>query len=155
TAVDKASYFVKYAVGKQQRRKTLGPFVPGALAGIRKAAAEVLAKAKLGTDVVGDAKKAQREAAPIKTMGELVPVYLGVRERGDEEWKRLRRKSLGEVTRYLERSWQPLHEKPVNEITRKMIKERRDEIKSESGGPSANLAQAALSTFFAWAIEAE
>jgi hypothetical protein len=25
-----ATFFVKYSVGKQQRRKTLGPFVPGA-----------------------------------------------------------------------------------------------------------------------------
>jgi Arm DNA-binding domain len=45
------SYFVKYTVGKQQRRKTLGPFVAGALAAIRKEAAVVLAQARLGTDV--------------------------------------------------------------------------------------------------------
>jgi integrase len=150
----KASYFVKYAVGKQQRRKTLGPFVPGALAAIRKAAAKVLAEAKLGTDVVGDAKKAQQVAKPVKTLGELVPVYLAVREKGDEGWKRLRPKSLTGVAYYLERSWQPLHDKSLNTITRENVKDRRDEIKSESGGPSANLAHAALSTFFFWAIEA-
>ena len=30
-ASGKASLFVKYSIGKQQRRKTLGPWVPGAL----------------------------------------------------------------------------------------------------------------------------
>ena len=50
------TFFVKYSVGAQQRRKALGPFVPGTLAAIRKQAAVVLAQAKLGKDVVGDAK---------------------------------------------------------------------------------------------------
>jgi len=54
------TFFVKYSVGAQQRRKTLGPFVPGTLAAIRKQAAVVLAQAKLGKDVVGDVKKAQQ-----------------------------------------------------------------------------------------------
>jgi len=61
-ASGKASLFVKYSIGKQQRRKTLGPWVPGALSAIRKEAAVVLAQARLGKDVVGEAKKAQQEA---------------------------------------------------------------------------------------------
>ena len=87
-----ASYFVKYTIGKQQRRKTLGPFVAGALSAIRKEAAVVLAQARLGTDVVGDAKKARQEtekAEQAKKMGELVPAYLALRERGNEFWKPL------------------------------------------------------------------
>ena len=35
-ASGKASLFVKYSVGAQQRRKTLGPWVAGALPAIRK-----------------------------------------------------------------------------------------------------------------------
>jgi hypothetical protein len=57
------TFFVKYTVGAQQRRKTLAPFVPGALAGIRKEAAVVLAQARLGKDVVGEARKAQQQTA--------------------------------------------------------------------------------------------
>src|SRR5215831_14689402 len=57
------TFFFKYTVGAQQRRKTLAPFVPGALAGIRKEAAVVLAQARLGKDVVGEARKAQQQAA--------------------------------------------------------------------------------------------
>jgi integrase len=154
-ASGKVSLFVKYSVGKQQRRKTLGPWVLGTLPAIRKEAAVVLAQARLGKDVVGEAKKAQQVAAKAKTLGELVPVYLGVRERGDDGWKKLRRKSLGEVTRHLERAWEPLHGQPIEQITRQVVKARRDEIKTESGPPTANLAVAALSTFFGWAIEAE
>src|SRR5262245_209331 len=133
-----ASYFVKYSVGTQQRRKTLGPFVPGALAAIRKEAAVVLAQARLGTDVVGEARKAMQEAEQAKTMGELVPVYLALREKGDEFWKKLRPRTLVAATRYLEKSWAPLHGEPIDKITRKMVKDRRDEIVSKSGAISAN-----------------
>jgi integrase len=149
------TFFVKYSIGKQQRRKTLGPFVPGALAGIRKAAALVLAEAKLGTYVVGEAKKARAEAEQVKKMGELVPVYLGLREKGNEYWKKLRPRSLEEVTRFLDQSWLPLHEMAITEITRQKVKERRNEIVSESGAVSANRALCALSGFFAWVIHQE
>jgi len=125
--------FVKYTVGAQQRRKTLAPFVPGALAGIRKEAAVVLAQARLGKDVVGEARKSQQQAARAKTLGELVPIYLELREMGNEFWKPLRPKSLREVTRYLTKSWQPLHGELIDQITRKMVRDRRDEIVKKSG----------------------
>src|SRR5215467_10622143 len=47
-ASGKTSLFVKYTVGKQQRRKTLGPWIAGTLPTIRKEAAVVLAQARLG-----------------------------------------------------------------------------------------------------------
>ena len=83
-ASGKASLFVKYTVGAQQRRKTLGPWVPGTLPAIRKEAAVVLAQARLGKDVVGEARKAQQQAAKAKTLGELIEPYLKLRETGDE-----------------------------------------------------------------------
>jgi integrase len=154
-ASGKASLFVKYTVGTQQRRKTLGPWVAGTLPAIRKEAAVVLAQARLGKDVVGEARKAQQEAKKAKTLGELVEPYLRLRETGNEFWKAMRPKSHVETTRYLQRSWQPLHDKPVNEITRQMVRERRNEIVSESGAVSANRALAALSGLCGWAIEQE
>src|SRR5262245_24670433 len=81
-ASGRTTFFVKYSIGKQQRRKTLGSWVAGALPAIRKEAAVVLAQARLGTDVVGDARKARQEAEQAKTMGELVPTYLALREKG-------------------------------------------------------------------------
>jgi len=115
----------------------------------------VLAQARLGTDVVGDARKARQEAEQAKTMGELVPVYLALREKGDEFWKKLRPRSLEEVTRFLKKSWQPLHDVAVTEITRQRVKERRNEIVHESGAVSANRALCALSSFFGWVIDQE
>jgi hypothetical protein len=90
-----------HAIGEstQQRRVPLGNYVKGTLDAIREEAAKVIAKVKLGIDVVGDAKKAAEaakqaaeQAAQVKTLGDLVPVYLGVRQRGDDGLKKLRPK---------------------------------------------------------------
>jgi hypothetical protein len=94
------SFFVKYSIGKQQRRKMLAPWVPGTLPAIRKEAAVVLAQARLGKDVVGEARKAQQEAAKQKTLGELVGPYLKLRETGNEFWKPFRPKTHFQATRY-------------------------------------------------------
>jgi len=156
-ASGKASLFVKYSIGTQQRRKTLGAWVPGTLSAIRKEAAVVLAQGRLGKDVVGEARQAQQEAAKAAkaTLGQLIGPYLLVREKGDEFWKPLRTKSLHENTRYLERSRQPLHGVPVDKITRAQVRARRDEIVKESGATSANRALVALSGFCGWAIHQE
>jgi hypothetical protein len=115
-----------------------------------------LAQARLGKDVVGEALQAQKAAAQAKKLGELVPAYFELRERGDEFWKKnLRPRSLVEVTRYPEKAWQLLHGEPLDMITRQMIRARRDEIVTESGTVSANRALAALSCFCAWAIDKE
>jgi hypothetical protein len=123
----------------------LGPWVAGALPAIRKEAAVVLAQARLGKDVIGEARKAQQQAAKAKTLGGLVNPYLKLRETGNEFWKPLREKSLLKATRYLEKSWKPLHPRGRNEITRQLVRDRRNEIVPESGAVSANRAMAALS----------
>ena len=71
------------AFGKQQRRRTF-TWVPGTLPAIRKEAAVVPAQAKLGKDVVGEARKAQQEAirAAKATLGQLIGPYLELREKG-------------------------------------------------------------------------
>src|SRR5436190_23309946 len=95
----KASYFVKYNVGRQQRRKTLGKVVRGNLKAMRLEASGILAKARLGTDVVAVARAAA--AKTTATLGDLVPRYLAAREAGDDGFRKLRDRSLVEVTRYL------------------------------------------------------
>ena len=84
-----------------------------------------------------------------------MPVYLRVREFGDDYSSKLRAKSLTETTRHLTKAWLPLHSEPVDKITRQMVKGRRDEIVEESRPIAANQAHAALSTFFSWAIDRE
>jgi integrase len=150
-----ASYFVKYSIvverdadGKatktQQRRKTLGRAVKGNLDAMRKEASTILAKAHLGTDVVGEAIAAAEKAAATATLGELVPKYLKARE-GE-----LRENTLKETTRYLAQTWKPLHGRDIASITRKDIVAILDDMK---GKVSADRARAALSGLFAWAIE--
>ena len=56
-ASGRASYFVKYNVGAQQRRHTLGTVVAGNLKAMRLEASAILAKARLGEDVIA-AKRA-------------------------------------------------------------------------------------------------
>jgi hypothetical protein len=109
-----ASYFVKFSIGKQQRRKTLGKVVRGNLKAMRLEASSILAKARLGTDVVAVARAVA--AKPNIRLIQLVPLYLKSREAGDDRLPKLREKSLVEVRRYLagtERTpaaWKPLHD---------------------------------------------
>ena len=141
----KASYFVKFSIGHQQRRMTLGKVVRGNLKVMRLEASAILAKARLGTDVVAVARAAAAKNSV--TLGEIVPKYLKVRQ--DE----LRRKSHTEATRYLERSWAPLHALPADAITRLNIVGVVDDLARGSGKVAADRARMALSGLFGWAID--
>ena len=75
----RAVYFVKFNVGAQQRKLTLGPVVRGNLAKMRMRAEEVLAKARLKQDVVAEHREAAATAeaqANRQTLGQLVSAYL-------------------------------------------------------------------------------
>lgn len=77
---------------KQQRKKTLGRVVRGNLQDMRLAPSKILVQAHAGVDVVAERRKAAEEAkalAEAKTLGDLVPVYLELREKGDEYWPKL------------------------------------------------------------------
>jgi hypothetical protein len=105
-----ASYFVKYNVGTQQRRKTLGRVLKGNLKAMRLGASKILAQARLGTDLVAEAKAAGK---PITTLGQVIPLYLAARE------KELRDKTYTEISRYLEKTWKPLHGRAIDDIGRR------------------------------------
>src|SRR5262245_37902688 len=157
-----ASYFVKYSVGTQQRRKTLGKVVKGNLKPMRVEASIVLAKARLGTDVVGEAKAAAAAQSAVVTLGDLVPKYLEQREAD------MRGKSHIETTRYLAGSttkdqdgnvkeltpspFKPLHKLAVDAVTRRDIKTILDGMEHKT---AADRARAALSGLFTWAIECD
>lgn len=140
-----ASYFVKFNVGAQQRRKTLGKVVRGNLKAMRLEASQVLAKARLGTDVVAVARAAAAKSTA--TLGEVVPRYLDARQ-GE-----LRPATHSEATRYLKRSWAPLHALPIDAITRQNIVGVVDELERTSGKVAADRARTSLSALFGWAID--
>ena len=148
-ASGRASYGVKYSVGTQQRRLTLGAAVPGDLSKMRRRAADILARARLGEDVV-----AKKRAAAVKTeadrnrvtVGTAVAVYLKDRE------TELRPKSFEETRRYLLNAWEPLHQKYLDAVTREDVIALLNKIEKK-GKVTADRARAALSAFFVWAID--
>src|SRR5262245_17297823 len=145
----KATYGIKYALRDgQQRRITLGPVLPNNVDSMRKLAAEVAANARaLGIDEKEERRKA-RKAAQTKrnpTLGDLLPTYLEIREKGCPE-------KLEDVTRYLKLAWQPLHALTPEAVTRQMIVDRMSELAVDSGPIASKRAHAALSTYFAWLI---
>ena len=144
-ASGRASYFVKFNVGQQQRRLTLGTVVPGNLAEMRRRASTVLSKARLGQDTV-----AERQVAADKrrmTVGALVSDYLAQRE------PKLRPRYFAEIKRQLEKDWQSLHGQAVELITRQLVVGVVDGVAAVQGEVAADRARSALSGFFGWAIE--
>ena len=77
-ASGKCAYVVKYGIGAQQRRHTLGKVVRGNLKDMRLEASRILAKARLGMDAVAEARAIKAKARR-GTLGDLVPMYLEAR----------------------------------------------------------------------------
>lgn len=138
----KASYFVKFNVGRQQRRKTLGAVVRGNLKAMRLEASRILAKARLGTDVVQEAKAAAARSPAL--LGDLVPKYLAARR------VEVRPKSHAEAKRYLEQHWKPLHGRSIEAVTRQDVVATIDGLEHKV---AADRARIALSGLYGWAID--
>ncbi|MGA7328437.1 MAG: site-specific integrase [Rhodomicrobium sp.] len=144
-ASGKASYFVKYSLGIQQRKITLGKVVPGMLAEMRKEAARVLAQVRLGQDVQGKNKEALARRSV--TIGSLIDRYLGERE------AELKPRTMEGIILHLRSHWAPLHGQPVEKIVRREIVSEMDRIAEEHGKTAADRAKSSLSGFFAWALD--
>ena len=141
----KSTFFVKYNVGKQQRRMSLGPATPNRLEAARAEAHTVLAKARLGDDVQGT-KRAQR-AKTATTLGGLVDRYLEARQ--DD----MVPSYYSATSRYLTEIWKPLHGYAVDAVKRRDVVGVLDTVAAKRGKPTADQAKAALSALYAWLIE--
>ena len=144
-ASGRVSYFVKFNVGEQQRRLTLGAVVPGNLAEMRRKASGILARARLGQDVVAE----KRTAAGKRTVaiGPLITTYLTERE------PKLRPRYYSEIKRQLGKDWKPLHGRDVQAVDRLEVISVVDEIVVRQGEIAADRARVALSGFYGWVIE--
>lgn len=138
----KASSFVKFNVGWQQRRKTLGAVVRGNLKAMRLEASVVLAKARLGTEIVAEAKTAAARRSAL--LGDLVAKYLDARKGA------LRAKSHAEAKRYLQQHWKSLHGRPIDAVTRQDVVGVIDGLEHKV---AADRARTSLSAFYSWAID--
>lgn len=140
----KVSFFVKFNVGAQQRRMSLGSATPNRLKDARSEAEKILAQAKLGNDAQAEKNKKKK---PTTSLGGLIPRFLAARESD------VAAKYHGEMTRYLTEYWSPLHDYAVKAIERHDVVAVLDDIADERGKQTADHAKVALSSFFAWAIE--
>jgi integrase len=141
----RASYFVKYNVGPQQRRHTLGAVVRGNLKAMKLEASKVLAKARLGTDVV--AVKRAVKSKQSTSLGDLVARYL------DDRQPKLRPRYHAEIKRQLERDWKGLHQHAVESVTRQAVITVVDDIAASRGEVAADRARTALGGLSGWVIE--
>lgn len=141
----RASYFVKYAIGAQQRRLTLGKVTRGNLKAMRLEASKVLAKARLGQDMV-----AEKRAAAGKLTGKLGDLIEEFLEDRKPHW---RPRYYAEVERQLQNDWKPLHKHDVAAIARADVLPRIDAIATAQGDIAADRARTALGGLYAWFIE--
>jgi integrase len=111
---------------------------------MRRKASDVLAKARLGQDIVGEKEAAAKKGASV---GSLIERYLTARR------SEVGNRHYSEISRYLEQYWQPLHAMVLEDVARKNIVLRVDEIAEEHGKVAADRARTALSAFFSWTIE--
>ncbi|MBN4092698.1 tyrosine-type recombinase/integrase [Methylobacterium sp. OT2] len=126
-------------LARQTKRETVGKVGLLSAADARKAAAEMLARARLGLEPRIEFK----EAPAVVTIGSLIPEYLV------ERAEQLSESYLNDLKRYLEVRLEPLHRKPLQELTRAEVKAW---LLTVRGISAANQARAALSKFYSWAI---
>jgi integrase len=155
-ASGRAMWGVRYHVGQKQRRVHLfDASVRGTLAKARSQAADVRAKARLGTDVVVERDAAAEATAKAISLGKLAERYLADRRdakrpSGEPAW---RPRYYLEVERHLTKDWQPLAAAAMKNIARQDIVDVIDNIASTQGRVAADRARTALSGLFTWAID--
>jgi integrase len=141
----KRTWIVQYRVGTKQRRVTLGTVETLNADEARKRAKSVLSKVHLGHDP--QLEKAAARAQSAVTLGSIVERYLDERAS-----KRLKPKTLTEVTRSLREHLKPLHAIPLTKVIRADIAGQLGRIAKERGPIAANRSRSYLSTLYSWAI---
>jgi integrase len=141
----KRTWIVQYRVGAKQRRVTLGTVETLNADEARKRAKDALSKVHLGHDP--QLEKAERRAESAINLAAIVHRYL--EERAP---KRLKPKTLREVTHSLREHWKPLHTIPLTKIARSDVAGQLGRITKEHGPYAANRSRSYLSTLYAWTI---
>jgi len=141
----KRTFFVKFNVGKQQRRMALGPASASRLEAVRQEAEEIIFNAKRGRDAQAE-KKARARTTKV-AVGGLIDRYLEVKQGEISETY------FADTARYLQTHWKPLHGYAVDAVQRHDVANVLDAIAKTRGKVTADRAKAALSGFYAWAAE--
>ena len=141
------SWVAQYKRAGATRRITLGSAEVLGAEAARAAAKKVLGRVALGGDPAADRR--ERRDKDRLSLRSVIDEYLALKSR------EVRPKTLREITRYLTGpAFKPLHGMPVDKVSRKDVASRLVAIIREHGPIVAVKARAALSTLFAWAMQA-
>jgi integrase len=138
------SWIVQYRRAGATRRILLGSAEVLSAESARAAAKKVLGRVALGEDP--QAEKRDRRGRDRLTLSSVIGEYLAQ--------KKVSRHTMRGLTRYLTGSaFKPLHGMPVGTVSRKDVAARLLVVTREQGPIVASRSRAALSTFFAWAMQ--
>jgi integrase len=138
------NFIFQFKIGTKHRRMTLGKASAATLTEMRRTAAQLYAKVRLGEDVAGQKIQAKRAAA--ETFKPYVEQFLQALQ------AHYRPRSFKQVERHLLRHVRGLHSLPLGKIDRRDIASVIVSITNASGATEANRCRSSLSTFFNWAI---
>ena len=151
----KRAFICKFTLASgQQRKVSLGPALPGTLAETRKRAHEILSRARLGQDLIGERQAARERARKEAPTGALAERYLAIRA-ADVAAGEMARKSYIGVEYHLKTLAASLHDRAPETIRQRDISNLVDELAATKGRRTADVCRASLAAFFNWLAEKE
>ena len=138
------NYVVRYRLGGQERRHTIGSASVLTLTEARQKARKALVAINEGRDPT--AEKADKKVAASLMLSSVARDYLESVEPG------MKPRSFLECTRHINKAWKSLHGLAVGAVSRSTVATRLREIAKGSGPVAANRARSTLSAMYAWAI---
>jgi integrase len=138
------TFIVQYKIGDKHRRVSLGDVRKVTLKDAQERARAIFGKVWDGKDPANE--KAERRSAASFTLDAVIERYLDARA------AKLRPRSFAEAKRHLEKNWAPLHGLAIANIGRANVAATLSSMAKNNGLVTTNLARAALSAMFRWAI---
>ncbi len=133
-----------YKLGAKQRRFSFGAAKTDTFDQVRKSAAKLSAKVKLGEDPAG--AKHEARAVAHRTFGVVVEDFLA------HQQTVLRPSSFGDMQRHLREDARQLHRLNVGQITKGDVAACLASVRKRAM-PTGNRVRSSLSSFFAWCVE--
>jgi integrase len=140
----KAGWAFQYRVGARSRRMSLGAVSAMSASAARARAVQLYAAAKAGGDPAS--AKAKAATATGETFGAGLDIYL------KRQAKRLRPRSLVEVSRHLLVHAKPLHRLPLAEVDRRAVSKLISGLADSSGPTAANRTGSSIAAFLGWCV---
>src|SRR5262249_60126724 len=136
------TFVFQYAVGRKQRRMSLGAVSAVPVGVARKTAEQLYARTKLGQDPAGERAEARIKTA--ETFEAVVTRFL------NRQRTRLRPRSYPDVERHLLKHSKVLHGLQLAKITQRDVATVLAAVAENSGLTTSNRVRTSLSTYFTW-----